>query len=62
MRDSSTTSTKSSPLWKPFASNCCSVDDQAVFGNLSRCDLQDQSSPRTILDHFLPSDGSPLLI
>jgi hypothetical protein len=38
MRDSSTTaSTKSSPLWKPFASNCCSVDDQTVFGNLSRC-------------------------
>lgn len=38
MRDSSTTaSTKSSPLWKPFASNCCSVDDQTVFGNFSRC-------------------------
>ncbi|CAF1838068.1 unnamed protein product [Brassica oleracea] len=38
MRDSSTTtSTKSSPIWKPFASNCCSVDDQTVLGNLSRC-------------------------
>ncbi|KAJ4887317.1 Protein kinase superfamily protein [Raphanus sativus] len=37
MRDSSPTSTKSSPLWKPFASNCCSVDDQTVLGNLSRC-------------------------
>ncbi|CAF2076053.1 unnamed protein product [Brassica oleracea var. botrytis] len=38
MRDSSpATSTKSSPLWKPFASNCCSVGDQTVLGNLSRC-------------------------
>ncbi|KAG2288428.1 hypothetical protein Bca4012_030701 [Brassica carinata] len=38
MRDSSTTtSTKSSPNRKPFASNCCSVDDQTVLGNLSRC-------------------------
>ncbi|XP_010540703.1 PREDICTED: serine/threonine-protein kinase At5g01020 [Tarenaya hassleriana] len=36
MRDPSST-TKSSPLWKPFTSNCCSVDDQTVFGNLSRC-------------------------
>ncbi|CAK9143689.1 unnamed protein product [Ilex paraguariensis] len=23
--------------WRPFTANCCSVEDQAVFGNFSRC-------------------------
>lgn len=23
--------------WKPFTSNCCSVEDQTIFGNFSRC-------------------------
>ncbi|KAM7250490.1 hypothetical protein ACFE04_022373 [Oxalis oulophora] len=27
----------SKPLWRPLTSNCCSVEDQTIFGNFSRC-------------------------
>ncbi|XWS62305.1 hypothetical protein CRYUN_Cryun07bG0199000 [Craigia yunnanensis] len=30
-------STESSKRWRPFATNCCSADDQAILGNFSRC-------------------------
>ncbi|EOY25419.1 hypothetical protein QUC31_009288 [Theobroma cacao] len=29
--------TDSSKPWRPFAANCCSADDQTIFGNFSRC-------------------------
>lgn len=28
---------ESSKPWRPFTANCCSVEDQAFFGNYSRC-------------------------
>ncbi|KAJ7003781.1 probable serine/threonine-protein kinase PBL15 [Populus alba] len=28
---------ESSKPWRPFTANCCSVEDQALFGNYSRC-------------------------
>lgn len=29
--------TKDSKSWRPFTANCCSADDQTIFGNFSRC-------------------------
>ncbi|KAK4364826.1 hypothetical protein RND71_016184 [Anisodus tanguticus] len=29
--------TKDTKSWRPFTSNCCSVEDQTFFGNFSRC-------------------------
>ncbi|KAF9624496.1 hypothetical protein IFM89_011539 [Coptis chinensis] len=28
---------KDSKPWRPFTTNCCSIEDQTVFGNFSRC-------------------------
>ncbi|KAK3183466.1 hypothetical protein Dsin_030752 [Dipteronia sinensis] len=28
---------ESSKPWRPFTSNCCSVEDQTIFGNFSKC-------------------------
>lgn len=28
---------KDSKSWRPFTANCCSVEDQTIFGNFSRC-------------------------
>ncbi|KAB1209399.1 hypothetical protein CJ030_MR6G022831 [Morella rubra] len=29
--------TRQSKPWRPFTSNCCSAEDQTIFGNFSRC-------------------------
>lgn len=29
--------TKDTKSWRPFTSNCCSAEDQTIFGNFSRC-------------------------
>lgn len=35
MKDSNSNS--NSKPWRPFTANCCSAEDQTIFGNLSRC-------------------------
>lgn len=31
------TMTRQSKPWRPFTANCCSAEDQTIFGNFSRC-------------------------
>ncbi|KAE9460308.1 hypothetical protein C3L33_07781, partial [Rhododendron williamsianum] len=35
MKDSNSNS--NSKPWRPFTTNCCSAEDQTIFGNISRC-------------------------
>ncbi|MCL7030394.1 hypothetical protein MKW94_001934 [Papaver nudicaule] len=38
--------------WRPFTTNCCTVDNQLVLGNLSRCRPTRAEFSRRIVDQF----------
>ncbi|KAK1372432.1 putative serine/threonine-protein kinase PBL15 [Heracleum sosnowskyi] len=51
---------KGSKPWKPFASNCCSVDDKTIFGRrrASQSDVSNNAAPLPLLGRISISDIS----